>query len=406
MIAVDSAGRAGPGNEPPLATLCYQSRAIRRPSPDDLSRLLTEARARNRQFGVTGMLVHEGDRYFQWLEGPGTALAELWSSIRRDDRHSDVELLGEGVTPTRLFAEWDLRYLHRPDAGRSAEGAAASGPAVADNRPGSMQLAELALAADEAGMEALVQASRTAGAAPREICRQLLEPAAHQLGDWWCEDRCDSFAVSLALAKLQNLARTLEVGRGGALRVAIEGQKVLISPSPRETHLLGATLLGGFFRQAGWSVQAEFPKTDAELMGLVHTQWFDAIALTLSDVFTRRERLAALVKTIADVRAASRNPTLTVLVGGRAFRADASHAADRVGADVHYASAGEAVSDLDYWLFMHRFTPSTTLAAPDADKPGKLSPIDVVQMITPALSRRLMRRSESDSSDSDTHPPA
>ena len=46
------------------------------------------------------------------------------------------------------------------------------------------------------------------------------------------------------------------------------------------------------------------------------------------------------------------------------------------------------------------------LAAPDADKPGKLSPIDVVQMITPVLSRRLMRRSEIDASDSDAHPPS
>ncbi len=379
--------RAGP----PFATLCYQSRAKRRPSVSDLTQLVIEARERNRRFGVTGMLVHEGDRYFQWLEGPGTALEGLWSSIRRDDRHDDIELLGEGVTPIRLFSEWDLRFLHRPDVQKPVlETPASPTPAETDTTEpsGILRLAELALAGDDPGLEALAHDWRASGDDARIICRRLLEPAAHLLGDWWCADRCNSFDVSVALAKLQNLARGLEAGRASGLRVAITGQRVLISPSPRETHLLGAVLLGGFFRQAGWRVQAEFPQSDAELMGLVKTHWFDAIALTLSDVFTRRERLAALVKTIADVRAASRNPTMAVIVGGRAFKADASREADRVGADVHYTSAGDAVGDLNYWLFTHRFVTDDARGSDDADS-GGLRPIDLVRMITPALARRV-----------------
>jgi methanogenic corrinoid protein MtbC1 len=382
-------GRGGP----PFATLCYQSRAKRRPSSEDLAQLVLEARERNRQFGVTGMLVHEGDRFFQWLEGPGAALEGLWSSIRRDDRHDDIELLGEGVTPIRLFSEWDLRFLHRRDGDKPAlDSSETPAPAETDTPETSMclRIAELALASDEAGLEALVRGRRAAGDEPRAICRTLLEPAAHILGDWWCEDRCDSFAVSIALSKLQNLARGLEAGQARGLRVAITGQRVLISPPPRETHLLGAVLLGGFFRQAGWRVQAEFPQSDAELVGLVSTHWFDAIALTLSDVFTRRDRLAALVKTIADVRAASRNPTMAVIVGGRAFRAEPSREADRVGADVHYTSAGDAVDDLDYWLFTHRFAAEEP-QAPDDVGAAELRPIDLVKMITPALSRRVER---------------
>jgi methanogenic corrinoid protein MtbC1 len=379
-------------NGPPFATVCYQSRTKRRPSSDDLAKLVIEARERNRRFGVTGMLIHEGDRFFQWLEGPGVALEGLWSSIRRDDRHSDIELLGEGVTPIRLFSEWDLRFLHRRDDDPASLESPAT-PAPVETAPletsGPSRIAELALAEDDAGLEALVSERRAAGVEASAICRTLLEPAAHLIGDWWCEDRCNSFAVSIALSKLQNLARCLEAGQASGLRVAITGQRVLISPPPRETHLLGAVLLGGFFRQAGWRVQAEFPQSDAELVGLVSTHWFDAIALTLSDVFTRRERLAALVKTIADVRAASKNPTLAVIVGGRAFRAEPSREADQVGADVHYTSAGDAVGDLDYWLFTHRFATDETLDA------GGLRPIDLVRMITPALSRRVDRLSRS-----------
>jgi len=358
------------------------------------------ARERNKQFGVTGMLVHEGDRFFQWLEGPGTALEGLWSSIKDDERHCDIELLGEGVTPVRLFSEWDLRFVRRPEGERPVLGslapealvqqALASAEKDTSDTFGPSRIAELALAGDEAGLEAFVRDRRAAGDEARAVCRGLLEPAAHLLGDWWCDDRCDSFAVTVALSKLQNLARGLEAGQAAGRRVAITGQSVLITPPPRETHLLGATLLGGFFRQAGWSVQAEFPKSDAELVGLVSTHWFDAIALTLSDVFTRRERLAALVKTITDVRAASQNPTMAVIVGGRAFRTEPSRQADRVGADVHYTSAGDAVGDLDYWLFTHRFTTEDSSAPDDIDSDA-LQPIDLVRMITPALSRRVER---------------
>ena len=154
--------------------------------------------------------------------------------------------------------------------------------------------------------------------------------------------------------------------------------------------MLGAALVGGLFERAGWSVQAEFPHDDSELMGLVSTHWFDALALTLSDVFTRRERLAALIRTIEDVRAASQNPNMAVIVGGRAFRPSEGHAAERVGADVHYASASHAVEDLDCWFFMRRF--STEASETRAGKKKlALKPLDLVRMIAPALTLRLGR---------------
>ena len=164
MIAMDSARRSQPetGNATragtPFATLCYESRAKARPSEDDLTELVDDARERNRQFGVTGMLVHQGDRFFQWLEGPGAALDGLWSSIRRDDRHGDIQLLGEGVTPIRLFSDWDLRFLHRGDDDPPAvDGAAAPTSVESDpvDASGVARLAELALAGDDPGLETL-----------------------------------------------------------------------------------------------------------------------------------------------------------------------------------------------------------------------------------------------------------
>ena len=155
--------------------------------------------------------------------------------------------------------------------------------------------------------------------------------------------------------------------------------------------MLGATLLGGFFDRAGWSVQAEFPQTDPALMSLVSTHWFDALALTLSDVFTRRDRLAALIQTIKDVRTASRNPNMAVIVGGRAFSPSSDQTLELVGADVHYASAGQAVGDLDYWLFKHRTDNRSSTEVAQVEK-ALLTPFDIVQMIAPALALRVPRQ--------------
>jgi methanogenic corrinoid protein MtbC1 len=336
------------------------------------------------------MLVHEGDRFFQWLEGPPEALETLWTSIRQDDRHEEVEILGEGVTPARLFSGWDLRFLERT---RSDATAAVAEPRAVEptTEVDPALLARFALAGDDEAVAELLRSRYAGGRDAEQLCRELLEPAAHQLGDWWCEDVCDSFQVTVALSRLQSLVRRLDAQRPEPRRVMIEGRRVLVSPPPSETHMLGATVLGGFFHRAGWSVQAEFPQNDEDLIGLVSSHWFDALALTLSDVFTRRERLSALIKTITEVRAASRNPAMAVLVGGRAFRMLDEQPAERVGADVHYTSASDAVGDLDHWLFMRRFSLEGGERPGGDDDVAPLRPLDVVRIIAPHLSDRLRR---------------
>ncbi len=391
MPAVNRSGSSTSGRSPfvsdgVLATLCYQSRAPKQPNADELSDLLSAARDRNRSLGVTGMLVHEGERFFQWLEGPGEALDGLWKSISHDDRHEDVELLGEGITPARLFSDWDLRFLERSPHINAPEGAEANEGEAAAPEADSVVLARLALNGDEQALAGFVRGLGAAGNDPATLCGTLFEPAAHQLGDWWCEDVCTSFEITSALGRLQSLIRRLDANRPRVRRVEIAGRNILVSPPPHESHLIGATLLGGFFHRAGWSVQAEFPQDDPALMSLVSAHWFDALALTVSDVFTRRDRLAALVKTIKDVRAASRNPKMAVIVGGRVFRASADHDAERVGADVHYQSASQAVGDLDYWLFMNRSGRDGQVPEEDA---APFGPLDIVKLITPALAQRV-----------------
>jgi hypothetical protein len=106
-----------------LATLTYQSNAVRSFSEGEIHTLLHDAQTRNRSLGITGLLVYDQDRFFQCLEGPADSIDHVWRSIRRDDRHSHVELLGNSPTQSRFFADWDMKLAQpgRPSTEPSGE---------------------------------------------------------------------------------------------------------------------------------------------------------------------------------------------------------------------------------------------------------------------------------------------
>jgi len=115
---------------------------------------------------------------------------------------------------------------------------------------------------------------------------------------------------------------------------------VLVAPLPGEPHMLGAAMASALFWQAGWDTRCEFPATDESLNLLVAGSWFDALDLSLSSAFLRTHWLPRMAQTIAQVRLASRNPALLVLVDGRVFGESAGAGAGaRVGADLCCAPA-------------------------------------------------------------------
>jgi MerR family transcriptional regulator, light-induced transcriptional regulator len=103
-----------------LSTLVYQSRPVKLFTETELQDLLDHARARNHANSITGLLVYDHGCFFQWLEGPAAAVAEIWASIQRDPRHGNVEVLGEKPITKRLFSEWDMRLAWRKDAAHIA----------------------------------------------------------------------------------------------------------------------------------------------------------------------------------------------------------------------------------------------------------------------------------------------
>ena len=144
--------------------------------------------------------------------------------------------------------------------------------------------------------------------------------------------------VTLGLCRLQTAANHLSPGlrRAGHL----PRPAVLIVPEPGELHRLGATLDGGVLRNAGWSPRSDNPSNDQTLQDLVSTTWFDVLDLSLSVAFRRDHLLAKVSKTIENVRRASCNRDLAVIVGGRVFLEDDTAAAE-VGADFALTTASD-----------------------------------------------------------------
>lgn len=81
-------------------------------------RLVFQARVANEARGLGGFLVHIDDRFFQVLEGQTWKLVAAFETIRRDGRHTDIEVIDERSIHQACFAAWRMRYFDGRDVPR------------------------------------------------------------------------------------------------------------------------------------------------------------------------------------------------------------------------------------------------------------------------------------------------
>jgi hypothetical protein len=77
-----------------------------------LTDLLQQARARNARQHVTGMLVYTNATFLQVLEGAEADVAQIFSSIEADPRHTGVIKLREEAIEKRAFPDWHMGFKH------------------------------------------------------------------------------------------------------------------------------------------------------------------------------------------------------------------------------------------------------------------------------------------------------
>lgn len=102
-------GGLGLSGVPSLANVVYRSRAVRPLSDPELQDLTQTAQTRNHHERVTGVMLYDDSHFFQWLEGPPEGVARIMSSIRNDQRHSDVHVITERTSASRRFDGWSMK---------------------------------------------------------------------------------------------------------------------------------------------------------------------------------------------------------------------------------------------------------------------------------------------------------
>lgn len=91
-----------------LLQLLYISSVTRAASDERVGEILATSRRNNAAAGVTGLLLYDGKRFLQALEGSETAVSTIYERIKRDTRHRGIVLLSSKIVETRSFGEWSM----------------------------------------------------------------------------------------------------------------------------------------------------------------------------------------------------------------------------------------------------------------------------------------------------------
>lgn len=177
------------------------------------------------------------------------------------------------------------------------------------------------------------------GHAIQSIFLQLLAPTARHLGWMWEQDEADFSQVTLGLMRLQQMTHRLGYEYQSGPQTAGRVRRMMIASAPGSQHLLGLSMVSEFFRKDGWQVVVEIAEQQAGLLRTVRNEWFDLVGLSVG----LSGQILQLPQLIAQIKAASRNPGVPVLLGGAAFQDSALTARD-LGADGISNDATEAVA--------------------------------------------------------------
>ena len=94
-----------------LSQLVYRSRATHKMSEPDIDKIVTDSEPFNQANDVTGLLLFDGEFFFQVLEGKGDVIHGLFEHIKTDPRHTNVVKVLDSACAKRDFGKWNLRTL-------------------------------------------------------------------------------------------------------------------------------------------------------------------------------------------------------------------------------------------------------------------------------------------------------
>jgi hypothetical protein len=94
-----------------LISLTYTSLARLDLQTSDLEDIHRSARELNALDGITGLLVFNGTHFLQIIEGARDAIDDLLERLRRDPRHTGLEVRDRHKLTARSFPDWSMELV-------------------------------------------------------------------------------------------------------------------------------------------------------------------------------------------------------------------------------------------------------------------------------------------------------
>jgi FAD-dependent sensor of blue light len=94
-----------------LTSLTYTSLARFDLQSSDLEDIHRSARELNALDGITGLLMFNGTHFLQIIEGAHDAIEDLLVRLRRDPRHTGLEVRDERKVRSRSFPDWSMELV-------------------------------------------------------------------------------------------------------------------------------------------------------------------------------------------------------------------------------------------------------------------------------------------------------
>jgi hypothetical protein len=92
----------------PIFRLTYLSKPVKSFTEADLDDIESKSVEANNARDVTGLLIVNGDRILQILEGREEAVRELYTKIEADSRHTVIKLVCAVEDEVRLLLTWSM----------------------------------------------------------------------------------------------------------------------------------------------------------------------------------------------------------------------------------------------------------------------------------------------------------
>lgn len=99
-----------------LHELLYISSIASTAQFDAVGQIARHARQANVKVHITGLLIFDGERFCQYLEGHADDVNQLFKRIEVDPRHQGVRLLHRGESAQRQFRRFSMGFASVDDA--------------------------------------------------------------------------------------------------------------------------------------------------------------------------------------------------------------------------------------------------------------------------------------------------